>query len=120
MGTAFAPWLESADGSDPPSFPPTDEFNAAEVERRTGWALHEVREEALRVHQQLLESIERLDEEAWLADVPVPNGDPHPRGFVVGKILGGDEYGLFGHDLAHLKDVETYVRDRRADTNDDD
>lgn len=114
------PWLQSADASDPRSFPPTDEFNAEEVERRRSWALHEVREEALRVHQQLVESIEGLDDEAWLADVPVPNRDPHPRGFVVGKILGGDEYGLFAHDLAHLKDVEKYVRDRRTELGDDD
>jgi hypothetical protein len=104
------PWLGSADAFDSRSFPSTDEFNEAEVARKASWSLAALREEARQVHRRVLDSIEGLDEEAWLADAPVPGRDPHPRGFVVGKILGGDEHGLFAHDLAHLNDVEVYVR----------
>lgn len=109
------PWLGSADAIDARSFPPTDEFNAAEVDRKASWALAKVRDEGRRVHRELLDSIELLNDAAWLSVVPVPGRDPHPRGLVVGMILAGDEHGLFAHDLAHLKDVEAYVRALSSD-----
>lgn len=109
------PLFESPAAYDRRSFPPTDEFNAAEVRRKADWSLAKVRDHARETHQRLLESIDRLDDETWLADVPVPDHDAAPRGFVIGMILAGDEHGLFAHDLAHLNDVEAYVRSLSAE-----
>lgn len=104
------PWVESADGTDGRTYPPTDEFNAQQVERRGGWPLNRVRDEAAHTRTRLIDAIERLDDAAWQAEVPVPGHDPLPRGVLVGMILAGDEHGPFAHDLAHLSDVEAYVR----------
>lgn len=109
------PWLESSDAADTRSFAPTDEFNAAEVEKKAGWSLSDVRDESARVHQRLLRSIEDLDDDTWLAEVPIPGHDPVARGFLVGMILAGDEHGAFAHDLAHLNDVDAYVKSRGSD-----
>lgn len=107
-------WLESSDAMDQRSYPSTDEFNAAEVQRRADWSLRSVRAEAAAIHQRLIDSIDRFDDDAWLAVVPVPGREPVTRGAVVGRILAGDEHGLFAHDLAHLNDVEAYVRSRTS------
>jgi uncharacterized protein (TIGR03083 family) len=101
-------WFEKGGESEKP-YPPTDEFNAAEVARKAEWPLNRIQEEAIETHNRLLDSIEKTNDEAWAANVPVPGRGDHPLGFIVGMTLAGDEHGLFAHDLAHLSDVEAYV-----------
>lgn len=112
----LASWEERAlhrleGGGAPPkmSYPPTDDFNAAEVERKARLPLGVVKDEAVRSHERLIEAIENTSDEAWLSEVLV-DGDTLQLGQLVGRILAGDEHGPFAHDLAHLADVEAYVR----------
>ncbi len=108
-------WLDAPTSVDPSSYPATDEFNAAEVDRKASWTLTHVQDHARTTHDGVLAAIESTDDETWFADVRVPGrDDPVPRGLVVGMILAGDEHGLFAHDLAHLADVEMYVQQLRG------
>ncbi len=102
--------LDTGGDSPQPSYPPTDEFNAAEVARKAEWPLSRIQQEAVETHNRLIDAIENMSDEAWATNVPVPGRGDHPLGFVVGMTLAGDEHGLFAHDLAHLADVDAYVR----------
>lgn len=102
-------WLERGGAPPKATYPPTDEFNAAEVERKARSPLDVVKDETRRSHKRLIEAIESTPDELWLSRVPV-DGDTLQLGQLVGMILAGDDHGPFAHDLAHLADVEAYVR----------
>jgi hypothetical protein len=102
-------WLRTGAAPDPAQ-PPTDEFNAQNVASKRDLSLDRLREESAQTHAALLAAIEQLDDERWGAEVDVPGRGRAELGRVIGYVLAGDEHGLFAHDLAHVADLEAYVR----------
>jgi hypothetical protein len=117
----LASWEEralAAATEQPPRYPlgqfsTADEFNAAEFERKRDWSLAKVRKDSEQIRTALLEAIESMDDEKWKSKVQL--GEKRSAlALILGRILAGDRYGLFAHDLAHLKDLEKSVKALRA------
>ena len=73
--------------------------------------MQEVVEHARATHQELIEAIEGLSDEEWLANAPYTVPDGHERLLVtlLGFLTAAPQR-LFGHAFAHLPDLEAYVR----------
>jgi len=95
------------------TFTTGDEFNAAGIERKRDWTLERIRADSERIRAELVEAIEKMDDERWHAEVEAFGGK-RPLHEVIGQILAGDKHGLFAHDLAHLHDLEESVRAFRS------
>jgi len=88
-----------------------DAFNSRAVQEERGVSLQEVVEHARATHQELIEAIEGLSDEEWLANAPYTVPDGHERLLVtlLGFLTAAPQR-LFGHAFAHLPDLEAYVR----------
>ena len=82
----------------------TDEFNAFHVERKRRWAPARVRRDADAVRNELIAAIGDTTDERWLAKVDTGSGKS-ALGLYLGKVLTGEKYGFYAHDLAHYKDL---------------
>jgi hypothetical protein len=88
-----------------------DAFNARAVDEKRGVSLQGVVEHARATHQDLLEAIDGLSDEEWLAKAPYQGTDGRDRllATLLGFLTAAPER-LFGHVFAHLPDLEAYVR----------
>jgi hypothetical protein len=87
---------------------PTSRINDQAVRRKAAWSLARVRREAERTHEELLEAIRTMSDARWNA--PATSRGRKPLGARLGSLLVGR--GPFGHDAAHLKSLEAFVRAR--------
>ena len=88
-----------------------DAFNARAVEVKRGLPLQEVVQHARSTHQDLLEAIDGLSDDEWLAKAPYQGTDGRDRllATLLGFLTAAPER-PFGHVFAHLPDLEAYVR----------
>lgn len=86
-----------------------DERNAADIERKRIWSAKRIREDLDRQRRAVLESIDAIDDTRWESKIPTRDGHSS-LGLVLGRLLSGDRYGLFAHDLAHIGDLEKSVK----------
>ena len=91
----------------------TDEWNAAEIERKRNWSAKRVREQFDGIRAELIDLIGSMDDARWSEKVQTASGRS-ALGLVLGKALVGGRHGLFAHDLAHLRDVERSVKAMNA------
>ena len=115
--TSLAEWRRGEmPGVERPGGPMTgssgvDAFNARAVEDKRRLPLQEVVRHARTTHQDLLEAIDGLSDEEWLAKAPYQGTDGRDR--LLATLLGfltAAPQRLFGHVFAHLPDLEAYVR----------
>ena len=86
------------DGLDLPS---NDAFNAHHLAKARRRSLPSVEADYASTRDALVAAIEAMSDEAWAEKVAVGGGARSARGLVLGKMLNGDRFGLFAHDLAH-------------------
>ena len=88
-----------------------DAFNARAVEVKRGLSLQEVAQRARTTHRELIEAIDGLSEEEWLAKAPyrIPDGGERLLATLLGFLTAAPQR-PFGHVFAHLPDLEAYVR----------
>jgi hypothetical protein len=100
------PWIEDvfAGGTDA-----VDELNARLVEEKRALSLEEVRSEAETVHLRLLQEIEGTPDGEWTARAGYRTERREHLGTLLGSVLGAPKR-PFGHVLAHLPDLEKFVR----------
>lgn len=109
----LAMWEERAlgiiAGEPPPPFATADALNEHELERKRTWSLAEVEREYDAVRTALVDAIEAMDDERWLAKVDTGSGRT-ALAIRLGKLLVGGRHGWFAHDLAHRADLAKAVR----------
>ncbi len=103
------PWVETPQGafSAPAA---VAEFNAKAVAEKGAQTLESVRRLARNIHQELVDSIERMTEAEWVSKVfyETPNRRRRKLCTLLGSILGAPQR-PFGHAFAHVPDLEAYV-----------
>jgi uncharacterized protein (TIGR03083 family) len=82
----------------------TDEFNAFHIERKRRWSAARIRKDAAAVRSDLLAAIAGATDDDWLTKVDTGNGRS-ALGLYLGKVLTGEKYGYYAHDLAHYRDL---------------
>jgi hypothetical protein len=90
-----------------------DDRNAAEVARKRGWTVRRVRDESNQVRAALIQAIDAAGDDHWRDKVPIGGGRRSALGLVAGRILSGGRFGLFAHDMDHMRDLERSIRARR-------
>jgi len=85
---------------------PTSRVNAENVERKAAWPLAKARRDAARTHLALLDAIRSMTDERW--ENPASKRARKPVGVRAGNILGGPK-GMFRHDEAHHRSIETFL-----------
>lgn len=85
-----------------------DELNAMVFEENRLRPPGEVKSEAERTHRTLLQEIEGMSDEQWLAKAPYPTDRRRRLGELLGSIMGAPQR-PFGHAFAHVPDLEAYV-----------
>jgi hypothetical protein len=88
----------------------TSSINDQAVVRKATWSLAKVRREADLTHEELLGAIRTMSDARW--NRPATSRGRKPLGARLGSLLVGR--GPFGHDAAHLKSLEAFVRTRAA------
>ncbi|HEX4905307.1 MAG TPA: maleylpyruvate isomerase family mycothiol-dependent enzyme [Acidimicrobiales bacterium] len=101
--------LDIIDGKPAPPFASADEMNAHGLERTRGMTLPKVEREYARVRGALVDAIETMDDERWLAKVETGSGRT-ALALRLGKLLVGGRHGYFAHDLAHRNDLTKAVQ----------
>ena len=81
------------------------DFNARHLERKRAWSLAEVEADYAATRDELVAAIEATDDGRWREKIPTGRGRS-ALGLVLGKMLNGDKWGLYAHDLAHRKGLE--------------
>lgn len=90
-------------------FATADEMNAHGLERTRAMSLPKVEREYARVRTALVDAIEAMDDERWLAKVDTGSGRT-ALALRLGKLLVGGRHGYFAHDLAHGVDLTKAVQ----------
>ena len=88
----------------------TSRINDQAVARKAPWSLAKVRRDADRTRGELLTAIRGLSDARWTSPA-TPRGRT-PLAARLGAILVGSGGSLFAHDVAHVKSLETFVRQR--------
>jgi hypothetical protein len=88
-----------------------DELNAMVFEQQRDRSLDDVRREAELTHRSLVDEIERMSDEEWMAKAPYPTDKRRRLCELVGSVLGAPQR-PFGHAFAHLPDLQAYVKGR--------
>jgi hypothetical protein len=83
------------------------EVNRREVERKAGRSFRSIEDSAAATHRELLDAIRAMTDERW--ERPATSRGRRPLGGRLAQILWGA--GAFGHDAAHLRDLEGFVRE---------
>jgi len=83
----------------------TAEINALRIARKRAWSLARVRKDAAAVRNDLMNAIAEATDARWLEKVDTARGRS-ALGLVLGKVLTGEKYGYYAHDLAHYKDLK--------------
>lgn len=86
------------------------EVNGREVERKAGRSFRLIEASAATTHRELLDAIDAMTDERWAR--PATSRGRRALGRRLGQILAGA--GAFGHDEAHLKDLEAFAREHAA------
>jgi uncharacterized damage-inducible protein DinB len=90
-----------------------DELNADAIASKAGRPLERIRAEFDEVHARLVAVIQGMSDEQWRSRTASPRGAGHTLAENLGGVLGAPDR-PFGHALAHLPDLEAYVRARRG------
>lgn len=90
-------------------FASVDDRNAADIERKRRWSVKHVRKDFEDMRFALLQAIDEMEDERWTAKIQTKTGRS-ALGLVLGRLLVGGRYGLFAHDLAHIRDLEKTVK----------
>jgi hypothetical protein len=85
-----------------------DELNAVVFERERHRSWGEVQGDAAEAHRALLDEIERMDDDEWMAKASYPTDKRRRLCELLGSVLGAPKR-PFGHAFAHLPDLEAYV-----------
>ena len=90
-------------------------FNAHHVEQKRAWSLRKVESDYRRTRDELVAAIASTSDERWLEKVPTGRGGSRSAlALVLAKMLNGDKFGYFAHDLAHRRDLEAAAQDLRS------
>jgi hypothetical protein len=86
-----------------------DQLNAATIEQKRDLTPEQVRAEAGDTHRTLIETIEQMSDEEWMAKASYPTDRRRRLCELLGSVLGAPQR-PFGHAFAHLPSLEAYVR----------
>jgi len=80
-------------------------FNAHHLEKKRRWSLRRVETYYQSTRDELVAAIVATDADTWTEKIPYGSGRS-ALGIVLGKMLNGDKFGYFAHDLAHRRGLE--------------
>jgi hypothetical protein len=87
----------------------TDDQNAWNQARKRAWPIDRVREDSETTHRRLVASIDAMTESEWATPRPFDGDELEWLGAELGGVLGAPDR-PFGHDFAHLPDLDAYAR----------
>lgn len=102
--------------ADKASFADVAAFNAHHLAKKRRWSLEKVESDYARTRDELVSAINATSDDRWREKIAVGNGRS-ALGLVLGKMLNGDKYGYFAHDLAHGRGLQQAIeslRNRRS------
>jgi len=88
-------------------------LNAHHLREKRAQTLDEVEADYAATRTALVAAIDEMSDERWLEKIEYGRGRS-ALGLVLGKMLNGDKYGYFAHDLAHRRGLEQAVEVVRA------
>jgi hypothetical protein len=88
-------------------------FNALHLATKRAWSLTEVEADYTRTRDELVAAIDATPDERWLEKIPAGRGRS-ALALVLAKMLNGDRFGYFAHDLAHRRGLEQAVEALRS------
>jgi hypothetical protein len=95
------------------AFADVDAFNAHHMAITRGWSLRAVESDYAATRDELVATIEAMDDGRWREKIPHGTGRS-ALALVLGKMLNGDKHGYFAHDLAHQRGLERAVEQLRS------
>lgn len=102
--------ISAAEADLPPPRPngDIDEINREMVARQGQLPLEELRQQAVRTHAQLIQTISELPPTTWVLQISMGDDPPLELNELVGRVLGAEDH-PFGHLTAHLGDLGSFA-----------
>jgi hypothetical protein len=98
-----------AAADDKTSFGDVATFNAHHLAKKRRWSLAKVEADYERTRDELVAAIRTTSDDRWREKIDQGTGRS-ALGLVLGRMLNGDKYGYFAHDLAHGRGLQQAIQ----------